>query len=264
MAFQAVLEDLQSRFIINVPMDELASVERICFQIEQAHWFYEDFVREANPRLPSLSLKNFSSHFFSQCPLLVHWASDHEQAFSTFMEYKVRVPVCGAIILNEALDKVLLVRGWKSKSGWAFPRGKINKEEPEAECAVREVYEETGFDIRSRLRTVEFVERTMKEQRIRLYVIRGVSESTSFLTQTRKEIGDIRWFPLKDLPGYKNVDPLSSNAAITSSNTTKFYMVTAFVGALKKWVHKFKRPDWHWRVDWIAIQFGIYDNYVLF
>ncbi|KAJ3264873.1 mRNA-decapping enzyme subunit 2 [Chytriomyces hyalinus] len=245
MAFQAVLEDLQSRFIINVPLDELATVERICFQIEQAHWFYEDFVREANPRLPSLSLKNFSSHFFAQCPLLVHWASDHEQAFSTFMEYKVRVPVCGAIILNEALDKVLLVRGWKSKSGWAFPRGKINKEEPEAECAVREVYEETGFDIRSRLRTEEFVERTMKEQRIRLYVIRGVPESTAFLTQTRKEIGDIRWFPLKDLPGYKNVDPLSSNATITSSNTTKFYMVTAFVGALKKWIVKFKRVKKH-------------------
>ncbi|KAI8842297.1 Dcp2, box A domain-containing protein, partial [Chytriomyces cf. hyalinus JEL632] len=235
MAFQAVLEDLQSRFIINVPMDELATVERICFQIEQAHWFYEDFVREANPRLPSLSLKNFSSHFFAQCPLLVHWASDHEQAFSTFMEYKVRVPVCGAIILNEALDMVLLVRGWKSKSGWAFPRGKINKEEPEAECAVREVYEETGFDIRSRLRTEEFVERTMKEQRIRLYVIRGVPESTAFLTQTRKEIGVSLEFYL---PGYKNVDPLSSNAAITSSNTIKFYMVTAFVGALKKWIVK--------------------------
>ncbi|KAJ3070088.1 mRNA-decapping enzyme subunit 2, partial [Rhizoclosmatium hyalinum] len=237
MNFHEVLEDLQSRFIINVPVDELSSVERICFQIEQAHWFYEDFVREVHPSLPSLSLKNFSAHFFKECPILVNWAGDHEQAFATFMEYKVRVPVCGAIILNETLDKVLLVRGWKSKSGWGFPKGKINKEEPEADCAVREVYEETGFDIRSRLHVNEHVERTMKEQRIRLYIIRGVPEQTVFLTQTRKEIGDIRWFPLKDLPGYKNADP--SYAGNVSGS--KFYMVTAFVASLKKWIHKYKR-----------------------
>ncbi|KAJ3011576.1 UNVERIFIED_CONTAM: mRNA-decapping enzyme subunit 2 [Siphonaria sp. JEL0065] len=233
MSFSEVLEDLQSRFIINVPLDELSSVERICFQIEQAHWFYEDFVREVHSSLPSLSLKNFSAHFFKQCPLLVNWEGDHEHAFSTFMEYKVRVPVCGAIILNEKLDKVLLVRGWKSKSGWGFPKGKINKEEPETECAVREVYEETGFDIRSRLQPNDHVERTMKEQRIRLYIIRGVPEDTVFLTQTRKEIGDIRWFPLKDLPGYTNAD--------IYTGASKFYMVTAFVASLKKWIHKYKR-----------------------
>ncbi|KAI8607255.1 Dcp2, box A domain-containing protein, partial [Chytriomyces sp. MP71] len=245
MSFAECLSDLQSRFLINVPVDELASVERICFQIEQAHWFYEDFVRERSPHLASLSLKNFSAHFFRQCPLLVNWASDHEAAFATFMQYKVRVPVCGAILLNEPMDKVLLVRGWKSKSGWAFPRGKINKEEPEHECAIREVYEETGFDMRSRLVASEFVERTMKEQRIRLYVVRGVSESTQFLTQTRKEIGDIRWFPLRDLPGYKNMTATNDpHAGVASSaGNQKFYMVTAFVGSLKKWIHKFKRTN---------------------
>jgi hypothetical protein len=95
-----------SRFIINVPSEELASIERICFQIEQAHWFYEDFVREERPNFPSFSLKNFSALFFAHCPLLVQWAHDHEKAFQTFMEYKVRVPVCGAIMLNERLDKV--------------------------------------------------------------------------------------------------------------------------------------------------------------
>lgn len=50
-----------SRFIINVPEAELSSVERICFQVEQAHWFYEDFVRELRPDLPSFQLKSFSA-----------------------------------------------------------------------------------------------------------------------------------------------------------------------------------------------------------
>ncbi|RCH95110.1 mRNA-decapping enzyme subunit 2 [Rhizopus stolonifer] len=59
--FEEILDDLSSRFIINVPEVELASVERICFQVEQAHWFYEDFVREIKPDLPSFQLKTFSA-----------------------------------------------------------------------------------------------------------------------------------------------------------------------------------------------------------
>ncbi|KAI6136628.1 hypothetical protein F5141DRAFT_1208952 [Pisolithus sp. B1] len=52
---EEVLEDLSSRFLLNLPEEELSSLERICFQVEQAHWFYEDFVREQNPKFPSLS-----------------------------------------------------------------------------------------------------------------------------------------------------------------------------------------------------------------
>lgn len=59
---------LRSRFVVNVPDVELTA-ERICFQVEQAHWFYEDFVRMIQPRLPSFQLKTFSSRnilfFFS-------------------------------------------------------------------------------------------------------------------------------------------------------------------------------------------------------
>ena len=108
-----------SRFIINVPDEELASVERICFQIEQAHWFYEDFIREQNPALPSFNLKSFSAKFFQHCPLLHEWANEHETAFANFMEYKIRVPVCGAIILNDAMDKVNYT--WVRQGNWLPP-----------------------------------------------------------------------------------------------------------------------------------------------
>ncbi|TPX61252.1 hypothetical protein SpCBS45565_g07310 [Spizellomyces sp. 'palustris'] len=238
LSFQEVLDDLQSRFIINIPEEELASVERICFQIEQAHWFYEDFVREENPRLPSFSLKNFCAQFFRHCPLLHRWAHDHETAFQNFMEYKVRVPVCGAIILNERLDKVLLVKGWKSSSGWGFPKGKINKDEPEAPCAIREVKEETGFDITPYLRVNEYVERTIKGQRIRLYILTGVPEATTFIPQTRKEIGDIRWHKLNDLPGWNK----DENVPVSKGDRRqKYYMVTAFVSGLRQWMSKYRK-----------------------
>jgi 8-oxo-dGTP pyrophosphatase MutT (NUDIX family) len=58
-----------------------------------------------------------------------------------FMTYRLRVPVCGAIILNATLDKCLLVKGWSSKAGWGFPKGKINQNEENDNCAVREVSE---------------------------------------------------------------------------------------------------------------------------
>lgn len=116
---------LSSRFILNLPDEELNSLERLYFQVEQAsaqiceshlvdfdffiysHWFYEDFIREENTKLPSMPLKKFSEMLFHACPLLQQWRHDHEEAFKHFMQYKTRVPVCGAIMLNDAMDKVI-------------------------------------------------------------------------------------------------------------------------------------------------------------
>src|SRR5271168_2045342 len=96
-----------SRFIVNIPSEELESVPRICFQIEQAHWFYEDFVREQNPhRLPSLSLRKFSKCIFDHCPLLWQYSGSHEEEFEDFLRYKQRVPVLGGILLDENWEKV--------------------------------------------------------------------------------------------------------------------------------------------------------------
>lgn len=36
LTFVEVLEDLSSRFIVNLPSEELQRIERICFQVEQA------------------------------------------------------------------------------------------------------------------------------------------------------------------------------------------------------------------------------------
>jgi ADP-ribose pyrophosphatase YjhB (NUDIX family) len=37
------------------------------------------------------------------------------------------------------INQVLLVKGYQKGASWSFPRGKINKEEPEIDCAIREV-----------------------------------------------------------------------------------------------------------------------------
>jgi len=44
-------------------------------------------------------------------------------------------------VSNQLLTKpkCVLVKGWKSSSGWGFPKGKINEVEPPPDCAIREV-----------------------------------------------------------------------------------------------------------------------------
>ncbi|OCH96106.1 DCP2-domain-containing protein [Obba rivulosa] len=228
---EEVLEELSSRFILNLPEEELASVERVCFQVEQAHWYYEDFIREQNPsKFPSYTLKTFSEALFRSCPLLHHWASDHDRTFQSFMQYKTRVPVCGAIMLNDTWEKCLLVKGWKSSAGWGFPKGKINEQEPRPRCAVREVLEETGYDLESRIVPEDVIELSIKDQSISLYIVPGVPEDFPFKTRTRKEISKIAWFKLTDLPTWKR----------SKSVPGKFYLISPFIGPLKAFINSRK------------------------
>lgn len=242
------LDDLCVRFIINLPREELESVERICFQVEEAQWFYEDFIRPLDPALPSLSLKAFALRIFQHCPLMSQWSHYHHiTAFSEFLAYKTRVPVRGAILLNQDMDEVVLVKGWKKGANWSFPRGKINKDEKDLDCAIREVYEETGYDVREAglvkdEKDVKYIEITMREQHMRLYVFRGVPQDAHFEPRTRKEISKIEWYKLSELPTLmKKSKPNDENLAVANAN--KFYMVAPFMHPLKKWIAQQRRLD---------------------
>ena len=247
------LDDLCARFIINLPREELESVERICFQVEEAQWFYEDFVRPLDPSLPSLNLRQFCLKIFQHCPLFsVYDVELHSKAFSEFLAYKTRVPVRGAILLNDALDEVVLVKGYKKGSSWSFPRGKINKDEKDIDCAIREVYEETGYDIRGAgLATdeedVKSIDITMREQHIKLFVFPGVPKHTMFEPRTRKEISKIEWYKLSDLPTLKKLKQQQQqqqpNGQELAKNAKKFYMVAPFLVPLKKYITQLKKRN---------------------
>ena len=238
-SFLKGLDDLCVRFIINLPREELESVERICFQVEEAQWFYEDFVRPLDPNLPSLNLRQFCLKIFQHCPLFSGYdTAAHSNAFSEFLAYKTRVPVRGAILLNETMTEVVLVKGWKKGANWSFPRGKINKDEEDIDCAVREVYEETGYDVRAaglvREHEPRCIEVTMREQHMKLFVFTGVPMNTHFEPRTRKEISKIQWYKLSDLPTSKRVKQHHQEVQNTNGNSSKFYMVAPFINPLRK------------------------------
>ena len=244
------LDDLCVRFIINLPQEELESVERICFQVEEAQWFYEDFIRPLDPDLPSLNLRDFCLRIFQHCPLLSEFSSyHHSAAFSEFLAYKTRVPVRGAIMINQDMTEVVLVKGWKKAASWSFPRGKINKDELDLDCAIREVYEETGFDMKKaglvgNNDDMKYIDVTMREQHMRLYVFRGVPMDTYFEPRTRKEISKIQWYKLSELPTLKKKKQQSEGRGEDlATNANKFYMVAPFLSPLNKWIAQQRKLD---------------------
>lgn len=249
MQLEDWLDDLCVRFIINLPPEELGSVERICFQVEEAQWFYEDFIRPLDPSLPTLTLRAFSLRIFQHCPLFSQWDVQHyTTAFAEFLAYKSRVPVRGAIMLNSAMDQVVLVKGWKKGANWSFPRGKINKDEDDLDCAIREVYEETGYDIKEAGlvkddQEMKYIEVNMREQNMRLYVFRGVPMDTHFEPKTRKEISKIEWYKLTDLPTAKKSKYQEAVSEGLQMNANKFYMVAPFLVPLKKWIVQQRKRD---------------------
>lgn len=231
----SVLDDLCSRFILHIPSEERDNAIRVCFQIELAHWFYLDFYMQNTPGLPQCGIRDFAKAVFSHCPFLLPQGEDVQKVLDEWKEYKMGVPTYGAIILDETLENVLLVQGYLAKSGWGFPKGKVNKEEAPHDCAAREVFEETGFDIKDYICKEEYIELRINDQLARLYIIPGVPKNTKFNPKTRREIRNIEWFSIDKLPCHRNDMTPKSKLGLAPN---KFFMAIPFIRPLREWISR--------------------------
>uniref|UniRef100_A0A8C9FM60 m7GpppN-mRNA hydrolase n=1 Tax=Pavo cristatus TaxID=9049 RepID=A0A8C9FM60_PAVCR len=231
----SVLDDLCSRFILHIPSEERDNAIRVCFQIELAHWFYLDFYMQNTPGLPQCGIRDFAKAVFNHCPFLLPQGEDVQKVLDEWKEYKMGVPTYGAIILDETLENVLLVQGYLAKSGWGFPKGKVNKEEAPHDCAAREVFEETGFDIKDYICKEEYIELRINDQLARLYIIPGVPKGTKFNPKTRREIRNIEWFSIDKLPCHRNDMTPKSKLGLAPN---KFFMAIPFIRPLREWISR--------------------------
>lgn len=233
----ALLDDLCSRFILHIPSEERDNAIRVCFQIELAHWFYLDFSIQNTPGAPTCGIRDFAKAVFHHCPFLLPHGEDVQKVLEQWKEYKMGVPTYGAIILDETLENVLLVQGYLAKSGWGFPKGKVNEDEAPHDCAVREVMEETSFDIKNRICKDVYIEQKITDQLVRLYIIPGVSKDTKFNPKTRKEIRNIEWFPIEKLPCHRNDMTPKSKLGLAPN---RFFMAIPFIRPLREWINRLK------------------------
>ena len=235
-----ILDELAARFIIPMREEERRDLVRVCFMIEQAHWFFIDFyVNNPDYKLAQGTIKEFAQHIFNHIPFLKKHAHRVEEIIDEWKEYKLAVPTYGAILLNTFLDKVLLVQGFWAKASWGFPKGKVNEDEAPHLCAVREVHEETGFDISEYIDQDEWIEQVINDQTVRLYLIPCVPETTQFKTNTRCEIKDIRWFDVNSLPSSRTDLACKPKLGLAPNS---FFMVIPFLRDIKRWI-QMKQKD---------------------
>ncbi|XP_058022071.1 m7GpppN-mRNA hydrolase isoform X5 [Ahaetulla prasina] len=160
---------------------------------------------------------------------------DVQKVLDEWKEYKMGVPTYGAIILDETLENVLLVQGYLAKSGWGFPKGKVNKEEAPHDCAAREVFEETGFDIKDFINKDDYIELRINDQLARLYIIPSIPKDTKFNPKTRREIRNIEWFSIDKLPCHRNDMTPKSKLGLAPN---KFFMTIPFIRPLRDWLSR--------------------------
>ena len=107
------------------------------------------------------------------------------------------MPVYGAICLD-MFDNVLLVKG-RLSSKWSFPKGHSTCDELPIDCAIRELYEETGV----RVPKEHMGYYTMKGGG---YFVFHIDVSCFLNTRDTVEISDTAWWPLRCLPHSTNID----------------------------------------------------------
>ena len=187
------------------------------------------------PGLPQCGIRDFAKAVFNHCPFLLPQGEDVEKILDEWKEYKMGVPTYGAIILDETLENVLLVQGYLAKSAWGFPKGKVNKEEAPHDCAAREVFEETGFDIKDYICKDDYIELRINDQLARLYIIPGIPKDTKFNPKTRREIRNIEWFSIEKLPCHRNDMTPKSKLGLAPN---KFFMAIPIIRPLRDWLSR--------------------------
>lgn len=199
------LDDLAVRFLLYLPQEDTATIDRLGFHLEQAFWFYTDLYHQRHPSTyPPLSMNSFVSKLLERCRLHGHSfpaVQDRvDQQLAQFNRYKATVPVCGVALVSTGNDKVLMVKGVGRQSRWTFPKGKINKDERPWQCARRECFEECGFLPPQTASDPPHVDALLDGKPVRVYIVTRVDELTRFAPRTRNEIGAIAWHRLADLP----------------------------------------------------------------
>jgi mRNA-decapping enzyme subunit 2 len=180
-------------------------------------------------------IKQFALSIFQHIPFLSHHVPNLQQILEEWRSYKISVPTYGTILLTPDMKNCLLVQSFFAKNSWSFPKGKVNENEDPVKCAVREVYEETGFDCGHLIDETAYVEgQTSNYQYTRLYIVKNVPMDTKFCPRTRNEIKDCSWFTVDELPTNRNDDGYFKDQRKIRANS--FYMILPFISKLKHWI----------------------------
>lgn len=107
------------------------------------------------------------------------------------------IRAAGGVVVRERDGSLEVLVVHRPRYGdWTFPKGKAEPGEPDEECALREVEEETGLrcELVEELPPTEYLDGQGREKRVRYWRMRPLSERL----ELRREVDDARWLPLSE------------------------------------------------------------------
>lgn len=189
----AVVEELLAKFIVSQSSGGVFLWEHLFFQMEAAYWSYCDmYAKEYS--LPKLDFETVSQMLFNASPDLAPFAGSIDEFLSKFSKFKSKMPTFGAVLLSPNLDCVALVSNRRVRN-WSFPKGKANSGEDEFDCAVREVLEETGVDVRGYIDPTSVISLSLPGRSVRLF-IGIIPKDVKFASKCKEEVTDVAWIKL--------------------------------------------------------------------
>jgi 8-oxo-dGTP pyrophosphatase MutT (NUDIX family) len=124
----------------------------------------------------------------------------HDSFPQAFRHYKPRSQKVYGIICVSSDDRILLVRGRESGI-WSLPKGHIVGGELPHECALRELFEETGL----RLESLKY--QSVRKLYVGEYFIYNVDMESLPKIQDTREISEAGWYSIEELQRFHcNVD----------------------------------------------------------
>ncbi len=111
------------------------------------------------------------------------------------------IPIAGAILVSKKPYQVLLVKNYLGRT-WSFAKGKIISGESPSEAAIRECWEETGYNIRNRLNPQHLILKKYRKKLVYFYVIFDIPTDFPFKPENTQEIAEIKWFPINQISNH--------------------------------------------------------------
>ncbi len=106
------------------------------------------------------------------------------------------------VITREKNPQILLIErgGEPFKGCWAFPGGFLNMDETTEQCAIRELYEETGLSVMDIMQIGAYskVDRDPRGRTITVAYISVIEKAE--LVAGNDDAAQAKWFPLSSLP----------------------------------------------------------------
>jgi 8-oxo-dGTP diphosphatase len=110
---------------------------------------------------------------------------------------------CGGLVwrLREGQVEVLLIKQFAHKERWGIPKGHVDKGETLEECAVREIREEAGVNVKLGLRLQDaFIKNDAEDKTVVSWLAEPVGSHEPNHNDPDSEVADARWFNVAQLP----------------------------------------------------------------